>query len=338
MSTALPALPESGAEGTGTGRYLPRFLLWLLERTEGDTGISVPCAEFAAAQSISGGVLDTVLERLRGHAMVRVRDGGPDGPEAAFEPAGLEQARWLRARRASPAERGRYARQALLSWIFARAHGRPVRLAEFFDSRELFFFGEALSAGEVTQAASYLAQQGLITASAGHLGDGFEAPVSLTPLGVDAALSEADVGRYVEQQRELARPTTTTENVFHGTVHNVVGGDQRVSGGIHFPQPSAVPELAAVIRRLVPELGLDEEARAALLEQLDALDGGAGGRPGDATAGGPATPADPDGTPGPDRREGVLERIRTALYASPDTVARQVVLDAVGQAMGRLLG
>lgn len=338
MSTAAHSLPDAGA---GIDRYVPRFLLWLQERTGGATGVPVRCAEFGARQSVPGGVVHAVVERLRAHAMIRVHSGpGAEEPVVSFEPAGADQARWLQARRADPAERGRHARKALLAWIFAQSDRRPLRIEEFFDSGEIFFLGESLTRGEVARTAAYLSDTELITCEGPPFHGRIRSHVSLTPLGVDAVLTGADVGRYVEEHREQARPTTGP--VFHGPVHGYANRDLTVRGDVTV-QPALTPaELADLLRQFAPVLAVDEASRTALAEAADALDAEddaeAGSLTEDGDDDGDDDGEDGDADPRPGRRQGVLERVRTVLHASPDTIGRQVVLDAVGQAMGRLLG
>ncbi|WP_208877704.1 Rrf2 family transcriptional regulator [Streptomyces armeniacus] len=322
MAAAVPSFPDPGSgpqpSTAGTDRYEPRFLLWLWQRTDGELDLPVPSDSFAARQNIPESTVRAVADRLRGHGLIRTHEGPGEArtdlaPAVSLRAAGADHARWLQARRADPAERGRFARTALLGWIFAQSDRRPLRIEEFFDSGEIFFLGEALSGGEVARTAAYLAEAELIACEGPLFQGRVGSHVSLTQLGVDCVLTGADVGRYVAQWRQSARPVS---NTYVDTVVGTVHGDVTV-------QPLSTVELADLVEQFAPALVQDEESLAALLRSADAL------REGD----------DPHGG-APDRhhQQGLLERIRSAVGGSPDSVGRQVVLDAVGQAMQRLMG
>ncbi|MEK8143359.1 hypothetical protein NKH18_18170 [Streptomyces sp. M10(2022)] len=51
----------------------------------------------------------------------------------------MEQARLLQVQRADPAVRGRHAMKAILSWIYAQADRRPLRISGFLDSPGIYF-------------------------------------------------------------------------------------------------------------------------------------------------------------------------------------------------------
>ncbi|MCT2592096.1 hypothetical protein LHJ74_19680 [Streptomyces sp. N2-109] len=307
-------------------RYEPRFLLWLWEKTDGALGVPVSSAGFGAWQSIPDGVVWAVVDRLRGHALIRTH-GGPrreghseDVPQVSFEAAGVQQAHTLQVRRADPTERARYTRKAVLDWIFAQADRGPLRIEEFFDSAGIFFLGEALARGEVARAAAYLADAGLIDCDGPRFHDRVGSYVVLTQLGVDAVLTGSDVFQYVERQRERARPSGGP--VFHAPVHGYVNRDLTVGGDLTIQQVLTPAELAELVAQFASALAPDTEQRAALLRSADALrlQGGDGSRV------------------RPDQHQGPLERVRAALSGLPDTVGREMLLDAVGQTMGRLLG
>lgn len=321
MSAAVSPFPGAGpGPPAGTDRYEPRFLLWLWAKTDGELDIPVSSAGFAARQSIPESVVQAVVDRLRGHALIRTHDGRTDAaPLVSLTADGADHARWLQARRADPAERGRFARNALLGWIFAQSDRRPLRIEEFFDSGEIFFLGEAQSSGEVARTAAYLEEARLIECDGPLFQGRVGSHVSLTQLGVDCVLTGADVGRYVEQRRQWDRPVGGT--VVQGSVYGTVHGDVTVQ------PPLTTVELADLVDQFAPSLMPDDDSLSALLGIADALRREGGGGDGG-----------PDGRPRRDRQQGLLERIRSALSGSPDSVGRQVVLDAVGQAMARLLG
>jgi hypothetical protein len=302
--------PEPSIESND--RYGSRLLLWLWERTGGVVGETVPCAAFGVRQSIPDAAVRTVTERLRGHGLVRLHGDRRDGPLVALEAAGAAQARRMLVRRADPAERGRYAVGAVLRWTYAQDVRRPARIQEFFDSRDLFFFGEALRRDEVVKAVTYLADAGLLVCGGPpfHGLDGSH--VSLTEHGTEAVLTGGEVGAFVDAMRERNRPVDGGV-VIQGPVQTVTG-DVTVHG-------YSVEQLAELLGQFATVLGVSPAERAELLRQAAALRAGGDGD-------------DPDAA----GQRGRLARIRELLSAAPDTVGRQVVLDAVGQVLGRLVG
>jgi hypothetical protein len=305
-------------------RYAPRLLLWIWGETGGELELPVSCAGFGSAQSIPMSVVRSIADRLSAQALVRTHDSGgaPSAPpEVSLLAAGAAQVRRLQTQRADPAERGRHARRAVLQWIYAQADRQPLRISGFLDSSEVFFLGDALTRGEVARSLSYLTDSGLITCGGPPFHNDVGSYVALTPDGVEAVLSGSDIGTYVERLRERAQPAQHTR-IEAGTVQYAQGDFRNdVRSDITVHSALAPADLARLIAELAPALTLDPASRAALLRTAQSLEPDAGG----------------DG-PGTDRQRGLLERIRHQLGAAPDTVGRQVLLDAVGQSLGRLLG
>ena len=250
------------------------------------------------------------------------------------------------ARRADPAERLHYACKAVLAWVSALSDQQPLRIEEFFDSREIFFLGESLTPGEVARTLSYLEGARLIRCTGPVFRTTVRSQVSLTDRGVECLLSGSDVGEYVARRRESERPVAGG-TVFTGPIHGPVAGrDMTVQGDLTVQQTFQAADLAAAIRQFAPALGMDESSLRELLDNAgrllrqadtDADDGwdddwdddadddgyGARGAPGDGRRG---------------RMQALVERIRSLLQAAPESVGRQLMLDAVGQMMARLLG
>ena len=229
-----------------------------------------------------------------------------------------------KALRANSVQRGRHAARAVLHWIHANPHRQPLRISGFLDSPDVFFLGEPLSRSEVARALTYLAEEDLITCEGPPFHNDVGSHVALTSQGVSAVLSgSSDIVAYVAQQRERRRPAQHTHIEAESIGHITQGdSDNSVHNEVHTALAPA--DLARLIAELAPGLNLEPESRAALLRSADAL-----ARGGD---------SDGDGNPGPDRQRGLMEGMRRLLGAAPDTVGRQFLLDAVGQALGRLLG
>ncbi|MHC0430899.1 hypothetical protein ACX6XY_12000 [Streptomyces sp. O3] len=315
MSAAAPPFPDHDSESFD--RFRSRLLLWVWDRVMQNPDLPVDCAEFCAWQSISLDTVQSLVDRLGEQRLISEQGSRRHAPVVTLLPAGEDEARLLQARRADPVQRGRYATWAVLRWIYAHSERQPLRIKAFFDSSELFFLGEALHRAEVARALSYLADRRLITCTGPEFQGGVGSEVALTPLGTDAVLSEGetgDIGAFVAHQGGSDHPVTRIEartvNMAHGDFHQTV-------------QTALSPvDLARLIRQLAPVLAPDDATRAALLNSADDL----------ARRGGP------DGDPDPDRQRGLMERVRRLLGESPDTVGRQITLDVIGQALGRLLG
>ncbi|MFP3990875.1 hypothetical protein U9R90_26085 [Streptomyces sp. E11-3] len=314
MSAAAPPFPDHDSESFD--RFRSRLLLWVWDQVMRSPGLPVDCAEFGTWQSIPQSTVWSLVDRLGEQQLISAQGPRQYAPTVTLLPEGVAEARLLQARRADPVRRGRHATSAVLRWIYARSDRQPLRIEAFFDSAELFFLGEALSRAEVARALSYLADSRLITCTGPEFQGGVGSEVALTSLGTDAVLSESetgDIGEFVARQRQRPQQThieAETVNVAQGDFHQSI-------------QTALSPaELSRLIRQLAPVLAPDDASRTALLNSADDL----------------ARPGGPDGEPDPDRQRGLMERVRRLLGDSPDTVGRQVALDAIGQALGRLLG
>ncbi|WP_406148414.1 hypothetical protein [Streptomyces sp. NBC_01012] len=287
----------------------------------------VSCAGFGSLQSIPMSAVRLLVDRLCAEELIDSVGGpGPTvgAPVVMLRAAGATQARRLQALRANAAERTRHAARAILHWSHANTHRQPLRISGFLDSPDVFFLGEALSRSEVARALTYLAAEGLIICEGPPFHHDVGSHVALTSQGVEAVLAGAtDLGAYVAQQREYRRPTQHT-HIEARTIEHLTQGDSDHSVHTAIEMHTALPPagLARLIAELAPALDLDPESFAALQRSLDALAGGGG----------------PDDEPPPDRQRGLMEGIRRMLGSAPDTVGRQLLLDAVGQALGRLLG
>ncbi|MEU0219146.1 hypothetical protein ABZ281_30420 [Streptomyces sp. NPDC006265] len=332
MSASAPAFRDHDDFAAYVERYGPRLLLWIWDRAEGGPGPQVSCAEFGSLQSIPMSAVRVIVDHLSAEELITSHDGhGTDtgAPVVTLRPAGAERARRLQALRANSVQRGRHAARAVLHWIHANPHRQPLRISGFLDSPDVFFLGEPLSRSEVARALTYLANESLITCEGPPFHNDVGSQVALTSQGESAVLSGAsDIVAYAAEQRERRRPVQGTHIVAERIGHITQGdSDNSVHNSIEVHTALAPDDLARLITELAPGLDLDPESRAALLRSADALargDDGNGGGDG--------------GRRQPDRQRGLMEGMRRLLGAAPDTVGRQFLLDAVGQALGRLLG
>ncbi|MBB1243130.1 hypothetical protein GL263_06045 [Streptomyces durbertensis] len=338
MSASAPAFRDHADFAAYVERYGPRLLLWIWDRAEGEPGRQVSCAEFGSSQSIPVSAVRAVVEHLGAEELIDFRSGpGTDAgaPVVTLRAAGAERARRLQALRANSVQRGRHATRAVLHWIHANPHRQPLRISGFLDSPDVFFLGEPLSRSEVARALTYLAEEELITCEGPPFHNNIGSHVALTSQGVSAVLSgSSDIVAYVAQQRERRRPAQHT-HIEAGTIGHITQGDSEhhVRNSVEVHTALTPAELARLIEELAPGLHLAPEARAALLRSAAALARGGNGGGGDDGNG-----DDGDDGPGPDRQRGLMESMRRLLGGAPDTVGRQLLLDAVGQALGRLLG
>lgn len=327
MSDPIPALPGHDVLDAYVDRYGPRLLLWVWDRAEGALHRHVSCAGFGALQSIPMSAVRLLVDHLCAEELIGTVDGpgaATGAPVVVLRAAGAERARWLQALRANAAERTRHAARAVLHWIHANTHRQPLRISGFLDSPDVFFLGDALSRSEVARALTYLADEELITCEGPPFHHDVGSHVALTSQGVAVVLAGVtDIGAYVAQQREYRRPAQHT-HIEAGTIENLTQGDSDHSVHTSIEMHTALQPagLASLITELAPALDLDPEALADLLRSANALAGG----------------GVPDDEPPPDRQRGLMERIRGCLTSAPDTVGRQLLMDAVGQALGRMLG
>lgn len=330
MSASVPAFRDHDDFATYVERYGPRLLLWIWDRADGELGRQISCAEFGSLQSIPMSAVRAIVGHLSAEELINSHDGqGTDtgAPVVTLRTAGAERARRLQALRANSVQRGRHAARAVLHWIHANPHRQPLRISGFLDSPDVFFLGEPLSRSEVARALAYLVDEDLITCEGPPFHNDVGSHVALTSQGVSAVLSGAsDIVAYAAEQRERRRPAQHThieaERIGHITQGN---SDNSVHNNIEMHTALAPADLARLIAELAPGLDLDPESRAALLRSADALAHG-------------NSDGDGAGEPGPDQQRGLMDRMRRLLGGAPDTVGRQFLLDAVGQALGRLLG
>lgn len=322
MSAAAPSSPEDAGSFV-VSFYGPRLLLWVWDRAEGEPDVPVSCVEFGSWQSIPMSAVRSLTDHLSGQALIRSYGGHADAPVVTLLAAGAERARQLQVRRADPTERGRHAVKAVLHWIYAQADRRPLRISGFLDSPGIYFLGEALSRGEVARTLSYLEEAGLITCAGPTFHNGVGSHVELTPLGVEAVQNSEEPDQYLARRREETQPASQT-HIRAGTVHYAAEGGthSNIHNTIDVHTGLSPDDLARLVGELAPALRLDAESRAALLRTAEAL-----GRRGDT-----------DDEPERDRQRGLMERMRRLLGGAPDTVGRQLMLDSVGQALGRLFG
>ncbi|MFD7432001.1 hypothetical protein ACFV6Z_33845 [Streptomyces sp. NPDC059818] len=328
MSDPVPALPGHDVVlDAHVDRYGPRLLLWVWDRAEGGLYRHVSCAGFGSLQSIPMSAVRLLVDHLCAEELIDAV-GGPGtatgAPVVTLRAAGAARARRLQALRANAAERTRHAARAVLHWIHDNAHRQPLRISGFLDSPDVFFLGDALSRSEVARALTYLADEELITCEGPPFHHDVGSHVALTSQGVSVVLDGAtDIGAYVAQQREYRRPTQHT-HIEATTIEHLTQGDSDHSVHTSIEMHTALPPagLARLIAELAPALDLDPESLAALMRSANSLAGG----------------GVPDDEPPPDRQRGLMERIRHSLASAPDTVGRQLLLDAVGQALGRMLG
>lgn len=317
-----PDLSNSPLE-LNADRYTPRLLLWVWQKGAGRANVRVSCEEFGSSQGIPMTAVKSVVDGLRAQKLLQAhgpdpRAVGGDVPVVSLTESGAAHATSLQQQRDDPAERGRHTLNALPHWIYAHADRRPLRIDAFFDSPNAFYLGKRLTRDEVGLCLRYLTEYGLITSEGplfrNHPGVGSH--VALTREGLDAVLSRSDIDRFVERQRELAKPEVTehievkdsnlwyTKGVSHSTV-----------------QTGFTPaEVVWLLAQFAAVLDLDEASRAELRRSAEQLAPGEG--------------ADNRS----DQKRGLMERIQRQLGTSPDTMGRQLLLNTVGQAMEKLLG
>lgn len=322
MSTATHGLTNSGAGGGVQGDlYRPRLLQWLWRETDSQVGVPVSCVGFAEEVSKPAGVVGSVVRRLAQSGLLDVHEPGGEYPTVSFTPGGVRAAREVVRRCSDPVERLLYARRTLLNWAFAPSEEQFRDVEYFFDTQEAYFLGEALTLGEVSDALHYLQKSELIACHGEPLQEGglVGSRIELTARGVEAVLSGADIGDFVQRMREQQRPSVVV--TVNGDVRDsVVAGT--ITGDLTFQRPLSPEVLARFVRELIPVLAPDsEETREALGDAADTVE---------------HAELMAEGQPAESSRPR-FETLRRALEMSPDSMGKQILLQAVGQVMGTLL-
>ena len=304
-------------------RYRPRLLLWIWDEADRELDRWTPCSEFGSQQSIPPSAVWSLVDHLHADGLIRIRGERDGAPQVALLSTGADEARWLQAQRASPIARGQYANKAVLHWIHGHADRRPLRISGFLDSPEMFFLGEALTRGEVARALSYLSDSRLITCEGPAFHNDVGSYVALTSLGVDAVHSELWIDEFMAQVRRQEAAGRQT-NIQAGSVVYTERGDvyAGTTNSVVIHAAYSPSDLARAIRELAPALALDPQLREELLATARELE----------------EQGDTSDEQGRDEQRGRMERMRGLLGTAADTIGRQLLLDAIGQTLGRLLG
>lgn len=301
-------------------RYAPRLLLWIWERAERETDLPVSCADFGILQTIPAGAVSFLIGHLSSRGFLRSHGGHAGALLVVLLAAGAEEARRLQAQREDRATRARYARKAVLRWLQAHADRQPLRISGFLDSAEIFFFGEALTHDEVAATLSYLADAKLITCEGPSFRNAVGSQVTLTRSGEDAERSDLPIDEYLARQHEGPAQHTHIEaetvNIARGDIHHEVNNTFVVNVTL------SSAELAELVGQLAPALKLNAKSKSELVRVAKTL----------------ARAGEPDSESRHDNQRGLLRRMRELLGAAPDTVGRQLLLEAVKQVLTGVLG
>jgi hypothetical protein len=265
---ASPSDGFSPANAMTTVFYLPRLLLWFDQQGREQPGVRVDPAAFATSEGLEPdfvGNLITLLEQKR-HIAVHRSIADKTMPDSLITDRGRAEAQGLRERRADPAARLRYAREALLKWMFAHFGGSRADVAAFAQARESSFLGSQLKSEELVTAVCYLADRKMIVAVGGA-----EGGLRLSADGIDCVTSGVPMNEYLANQPK------------GGSVYNVTNAQGSIIGGEHQTvnqtntfgfNPSEVSQLAKwadLIQQISPTLGLPEAGQQELNESAQAL-------------------------------------------------------------------
>lgn len=256
----------SPAGATTTAFFLPSLLLWLDQQGRNQPGVYVDPYIFGEVEGLDPDFIDNLITLLEQKRYVQVARGLDDKPDSLITNQGRAEAQALRERQADPVARLRYAREAILKWLVAKPAEVVADMSDFASMRESSFLGDQLSKGEISRAAQYLDDKGLVETDATKPG------LRLTASGIDCVTGEISVNEYV------ARQTTT------GTVYNISNPQGGVFGGTHQTvnqtnnfgfNPGEIAQLAALaalVQQIGPTLGLPEAEQHELHEGAQALE------------------------------------------------------------------
>ncbi|KJS57053.1 hypothetical protein VM98_03035 [Streptomyces rubellomurinus subsp. indigoferus] len=252
-----------------TEPYLPRLLLWLADEHSRRPGETASAAGFAAFEERPEAEVVELACTLESRGQVALsRNLAATAPEIILTAAGLAEARRLHTVRHDPVQRLRYARDAIVRWLFPLRHAGPVSIRDFLVSNGSVFLGDALAMAEVEEAVGYLVERRLVSASGQDHYVGGPVSITLTADGIDCATSGGSVTDHLS--RTTAGPTINITNS-QGVVVSSNNFTQNNTFGFNPAEVGQLASLANLVRQIGPTLGASPEQEAELIQGADVL-------------------------------------------------------------------
>lgn len=172
-----------------------------------------------------------------------------------LEADGIAYVERIRRARNSKVERNRAARTALLNWMFETADGLPTNSSLFLEA-DVNFYGTQFTEGDLTAAADFLTENGMVRGT--HQANGVLVHATLTATGIQCVEDHEGDLRAYEEARRLGGVSNT--QVFQGSFsgQNAQGTDivQVQQAGVDADE---LLTILAAIRATVAGLPDDDE-------------------------------------------------------------------------------
>ncbi|GJF32563.1 hypothetical protein KNE206_52630 [Kitasatospora sp. NE20-6] len=295
------------------------MLLQLLDRSGGQVGQALSPDGFvpqAHARDESGwSVLRMLVDRREVDAVQVRANGRPN--IVKLTTVGRTKAMNLRSRSQDRAEREHHLHDALVRWAYNQQRpGAGASIQSLPASPDWWFCGTEVTWDEVVHAVRYLEGRGLLEAPTQFSGPPDGIHLRLTPDGEDCARSRQTVRTYLNEQR--SQPSTFQ---ITGDNNNVAFGNnnhQSSNSSANGVSGEDLATLVSMIRFSIPMLGLPEEQRAAVEDDVTALEAEV------------AT-----GNPNQGRVSTFLQRVGSVVQSvATNPVAQNMVLTGIGAATG----
>ncbi|MFD9061567.1 hypothetical protein ACFVZ3_08625 [Kitasatospora purpeofusca] len=301
--------------------YTDRLLHWMLQQTGGNESRFMESSSWIAREQIPADRLDSILGALQGRGLVEVLRDFDDGPPTVrATQAGLLEAQRQDHARHDDVQRIDHAENAIIRWAFnQRSTSQHADLSHFSQSPQSYFYGDALTIGEITEAARYLIDRQLLGGAGADLTGRPFTTVWLTADGRDCALSGKPVRSYVEGRTNGGTiwNINGSQNFIAGSQENVT---QTNTASVGF-NVGEIRNLVELIRRNADLLGLSETQHEDLIVDAETLE--------EAVA---------EEIPNTSRIRSSGRRIRDTLSAaSSNPIIQQALLSAFNQGLGTVL-
>lgn len=246
---------------------LPSLLLWLDEQGCERSGEYIDVSAYAGDEPAAMEFVAMLITILEDRGYVDVARGLDDRPDSLITKQGKVEAQRVREMRGDRVARMRFARDAIIQWLFAEYPTYAGSQQQFLVWKGSVFLGDMLTNDEFSEAVRYLRDRDLVevTNLAGT-------DVRLTTNGIDCATSGGSVSDFLNG----LKPQSARGLVFNGPINGPVAVNSSqfaqnvvTTGAVDIESLRAY---ASLIRELAPSLTPHESERQELLGEVSELD------------------------------------------------------------------
>ena len=246
---------------------LPSLLLWLDEQGRERPGEYVDVSAYAGNEPGAMEFVGMLITILEDRGYVDVVRGLDDRPDSLITKRGKVEAQRVRETRGNRVARMRFARDAVIQWLFVEYPTHAGSQQQFLGWKGSVFLGDMLTNDEFSEAVRYLRGRDLVevTNLAGT-------DVRLTTNGIDCATSGGSVSDFLNGPK----PQSAGGPVFNAPINGPVAVNSSqftqnvvTSGAVDI---EGLRAFASLVRELTPSLTPHESEQQELLSEVSELD------------------------------------------------------------------